>query len=67
MLQILVHNRKIPVTEMCDRIDIVTPEELRQVAHRVFGVGQKATLVCMGREDVGDWHTVLKRYGVGEA
>jgi len=65
--QILVHNRKIHVSEMADRIDEVTPESLRQVAERVFGPksGRKATVVCMARDDVGDWQTVLRKYGVG--
>ncbi|TFK56631.1 LuxS/MPP-like metallohydrolase [Heliocybe sulcata] len=67
--QILVHNRKVPVSEMCDKIDEVTPESLRRVAARIFGPesGSKATVVCMGHEDVNDWHAVLKKYGVGGA
>lgn len=67
--QILVHNRKVPVSEMCDKIDEVTPESLRRVAARVFGPdsGNKATVVCMGHEDVSDWRSVLRKYGVGSA
>ncbi|KAL5533717.1 hypothetical protein ACEPAG_177 [Sanghuangporus baumii] len=67
--QVLVHNRKIPVSEMCDRIDEVTAEDIRRVAHRVFGpdVAKSATIVAMGREDVGDWRSVLRKYSVGGA
>ncbi|TDL20967.1 mitochondrial processing peptidase [Rickenella mellea] len=65
--QVLVHNRKIPVTEMCDHIDEVTPDDVRRVAQRVFGTqsAKKATVVTMGREDVGDWQAVLRKYAVG--
>ncbi|KAI0348272.1 hypothetical protein BDW22DRAFT_1350450 [Trametopsis cervina] len=65
--QILVHNRKIPVQEMCDKIDEVTSESVRRVAQRVFGPGteRKATIVCMGRDDVGDYKGTLRKYGVG--
>ena len=67
--QLLVHNRKIPVSEMCDRIDEVTPDSLRRVANRVFGPdsGNKATVVVMGQEDVGDYRGVLRKYGVAGA
>ncbi|KAI5122367.1 hypothetical protein M0805_004124 [Coniferiporia weirii] len=67
--QILVHNRKIPVSEMCDRIDEITPDDIRRVAHRVFGAdaAKPATLVAMGKDDVGDWRGVLRKYGVGGA
>ncbi|KAF8527449.1 mitochondrial processing peptidase [Hysterangium stoloniferum] len=70
--QILVHNRKVPVTEMCDRIDEVTEVDIRRVAARVFGPGSrdapgaKATIVTMGSEDVVDWKSTLQKYGVGE-
>ncbi|KDQ63251.1 hypothetical protein JAAARDRAFT_147360 [Jaapia argillacea MUCL 33604] len=67
--QILVHNRKIPVSEMCDKIDEVTAESVRRVAMRIFGPesGNKATVVCMGHEDVGDYAVTLRKYGVGGA
>ncbi|EJC98724.1 mitochondrial processing peptidase [Fomitiporia mediterranea MF3/22] len=67
--QILVHNRKVPVSEMCDRIDEMTPDDIRRVAHRVFGAdaAKPATVVAMGKEDVGDWRGVLRKYGVGGA
>ena len=65
--QILVHGRKIPVREMCDKIDNVTAESVRVVARRIFGSGsgRKATVVCMGRSDVDDWKHQLRKYGVG--
>jgi mitochondrial-processing peptidase subunit alpha len=65
-VQILVYGRKVGAGEMVERIDEVTPESLRRVAIRVFGPesGNKATVVCMGKEDAGDWPAVLKKYGV---
>ncbi|KAG9314105.1 Metalloenzyme, LuxS/M16 peptidase-like protein [Chiua virens] len=43
--QILVHGRKIPVTDMTTAIDKVTPESVKRVANRLFGPqsGNKAT------------------------
>ncbi|KAI0094433.1 Metalloenzyme, LuxS/M16 peptidase-like protein [Irpex rosettiformis] len=65
--QILVHNRKIPVQEMCNKIDEVTPETVRRVAQRVFGPGtdRKASVVVNGRDDVKDYQATLRKYGVG--
>lgn len=67
--QLLVHNRKVPVQEMCDRIDEITPESLRQAAQRIFGPdsGNKATVVVMGNEDLKDYDGVLRKYGVAGA
>jgi len=64
--QILIHGRKIPVSEMCDRIDEVTPDAIRRVAARVFGSESRnpATVVVMGHEDVGDYKGILRKYGV---
>lgn len=61
-----MHNRKIPVTEMTDLIDLVTPESVQRVARRIFGTesGNKATVVGIGRDDIGDWKAVLQKYGV---
>jgi len=65
--QILVHNRRVPVTEMTHKIDQITPESVLRVAKRIFGSesGNKATVVTMGRDDIGDWRGVLQKYGVG--
>ncbi|KAI0720073.1 Metalloenzyme, LuxS/M16 peptidase-like protein [Cerioporus squamosus] len=67
--QVLVHGRKIPVSEMCDKIDAVDNATIRRVAARVFGPrsAAKATVVAMGREDVGDYRGVLRKYGLAEA
>ncbi|KAH7886066.1 Metalloenzyme, LuxS/M16 peptidase-like protein [Phlebopus sp. FC_14] len=67
--QILVHGRKIPVTDMTAAIDKVTPETVRRVATRIFGPqsGSKATIVTMGRSEVGDWQATLRKYGVAGA
>lgn len=65
--QLLVHDRKVPVSEMCDKIDEVSAESLQRVATRVFGSqsGSKPTVVTMGREDIGDWASVFRKYDVG--
>jgi len=52
---------------MCKKIDEVSIDSLREVAEKVFGSGinKRATVVCMGHDDVGDWKAVLRKYGVG--
>lgn len=67
--QVLVHNRKVPVSEMCAKIDAVSPKSLRTVAQRIFSPEQakKATVVVMGREDLPDRDATLRKYGVGGA
>ncbi|KAI0368833.1 LuxS/MPP-like metallohydrolase [Pilatotrama ljubarskyi] len=67
--QVLVHGRKIPVSEMCDKIDAVDNATIRRVAARLFGPRTKAraTVVVMGREDVGDYRGVLRKYGLADA
>ena len=35
--QVQVHGRKVGVKEMCAKIDALTPNDLRQVARRIFG------------------------------
>ena len=52
---------------MCAKIDEVTPDSLREVVTKVFGpnITNQATVVCMGGDDVGDWKSVLRKYGVG--
>lgn len=65
--QLLVHNRKIPVSEMADKIDAVTAESLQRVALRVFGSqsGGKPTVLAMGTHDLGDWQAQFRKYDVG--
>lgn len=64
----LVHDRKIPVEEMCDRIDEVDAAVIRRVAHRFFGPEskKKPTVVVMAPEDVSsdECSSTLKKYGV---
>jgi len=64
--QILVHNRKVPVTEMTDKIDQVNSDDIRKVAARLFGPesGNKPTVVAMGHEDTGAWEDVFTKYSV---
>jgi len=65
--QLLVLDRKVPLEEMCRKVDEVTTDSLRSVAEKVFGssINKQATVVCMGHDDVGDWKAVLRKYGVG--
>ena len=51
---------------MTDKIDEVSPVSIQRVAKRIFGPesGNKATVVPMGRDDIGDWQGVLQKYGV---
>ncbi|KAI9511880.1 mitochondrial processing peptidase [Russula earlei] len=65
--QLLVHDRKIPISEMAEKIDAVTSESLQRVALRIFGsqAGGKPTILTMGRHDLGDWQTQFRKYDVG--
>ncbi|KAJ7193300.1 Metalloenzyme, LuxS/M16 peptidase-like protein [Mycena pura] len=67
--QILVHNRKLSLSEMAAKIDQLEPADIRKVAERVFGLesGGKATLVCMGHQDTGPWEEVFQKYSVAGA
>jgi processing peptidase subunit alpha len=57
------------VTDMTAAIDKVTPDCVRRVATRLFAPssGNKATVLTMGRGDIGDWKATLKKYGVAGA
>ncbi|KAG6865764.1 hypothetical protein C0991_011961 [Blastosporella zonata] len=65
--QVLVHGRRVPVTEMTTKIDLVGPEDIRRVAARIFGPksGNKPTVVCMGHDETGAWEDVFEKYSVG--
>ena len=62
----MVHNRKVAVAEMTDKIDLLRPDDIRRIASRIFGPqsGNKPTVVCMGHEDTGAWENVFTKYGV---
>jgi len=64
--QILVHGRKVPISEMTEKIDEVDSNTIRRVAARVFGPdsGSKPTVVCMGHEDTGAYSEVFRKYGL---
>lgn len=64
-----MHGRKIPVADMTAAINKVTPESVRRVANRLFSPqsGNKATIVTMGRGELGDWQAMLRKYGVAGA
>lgn len=65
--QLLVHNRKISISEMADKIDAVTAESLQRVALRIFGSqsGGKPTVLAMGSHDFSDWEAQFRKYDVG--
>lgn len=72
--QILVQGYKVPVSEMCEKIDNLTVEDIQRVARRVLtgnsnnpGMGSgKPTVVIQGRRELfGDVQGVIKRYGLG--
>ncbi|KAI8990623.1 LuxS/MPP-like metallohydrolase [Trametes punicea] len=67
--QVLVHGRRVPIAEMCEKIDSLDIAKMRQVAGRLFGPSTpaRATVVVMGREDVGDYRSVLRKYGLADA
>jgi mitochondrial-processing peptidase subunit alpha len=67
--QVLVHGRKIPISEMTDKIDELKADDIRRVAARVFGPqsGAKATVVCMGHEDTGAWEETFTKYSIAGA
>ncbi|EIW86988.1 hypothetical protein CONPUDRAFT_86918 [Coniophora puteana RWD-64-598 SS2] len=64
--QILVHGRKIPVTDMTAEIDKVTPEMITRVANRLFGpqTSNNASIVTMGRAELQDYKPILRKYGL---
>ncbi|OSD03324.1 mitochondrial processing peptidase [Trametes coccinea BRFM310] len=66
--QILVHGRKVPISEMCEKIDAVEVSTIQKVATRIYGPRAltRPTVVVMGREDVGDYHGVLRKYGLAD-
>ncbi|KAF5092919.1 hypothetical protein D0Z03_002633 [Geotrichum reessii] len=72
--QIQVQGHKIPVQEMCDKIDRLTVEDIQRVAKRVLtgnsnnpgrGNGRPTIVIEGRRETFGDVEGVIKRYGLG--
>ncbi|MBE3046974.1 insulinase family protein [Candidatus Bathyarchaeota archaeon] len=65
--QVQIHGRKIPVADMCERIDALTVGDLRRVAARVFGSGAP-TVVLQEAQPVGlaSWEQIQAMvYGWG--
>jgi len=55
---------------MNDKIEKVTPSDVRRVAERIFGPnsGSKPTIVCMGHEGVGsEARKEFEKYGLASA
>lgn len=61
-----MHGRRVPVTEMTEKIEKVTAQDIRRVAARLFSPESvnKPTLVAMGHEDVGSYKEVFSKYGL---
>jgi processing peptidase subunit alpha len=66
--QVLVHGRKIGIEEMLEKIEKVTSDDVRRVARKVFGdeMNGEPSILVMGKEDVGDWKKMFRKYGVGK-
>jgi processing peptidase subunit alpha len=76
--QTQIHGKKVPVEEMCAKIDALTVDDLHRTATRVlrpssrtavvnYGLGSgEATIVAQGQvEALGDVHATLKAWGLG--
>lgn len=74
--QVLMHGKKIPVSEMVSKIESLTTKDISRVAEMVFtgkahnkgnGTG-RATIVMQGdRAAFGDVQEVLGHYGLGSS
>lgn len=77
--QTQIHGHKVPVEEMCEKIDRVTLEDIHRTATRVlrpadgdaplnYGLGSGApTIVAQGKlEGLHDVAEVLKSWGLGK-
>jgi processing peptidase subunit alpha len=64
--QVQLHGRKVPVHEMCSKIDALTVEDLRRVATRVLTSGPPTIVMQGPREEFGDVAEVLQRFGLGK-
>ncbi|KAK9477558.1 Metalloenzyme, LuxS/M16 peptidase-like protein [Lipomyces japonicus] len=72
--QVQVAGKKVPVSEMCEKIDQLTLKDIRRVARRVLKDGAKnqgtistgPTVITQGRPGVfGDIEAEIKKYGLG--
>jgi processing peptidase subunit alpha len=54
------------MSETAAKIDSVTSASINRVARKIIGPdsGNKPTVVCMGKEDVGDWQSTFRKYGL---
>lgn len=72
--QIQFQGHKIPVSEMCEKIDNLTVADIQRVAKRVLtgnannpgrGDGRPTVVIEGRRETFGDVHGTIKKYGLG--
>lgn len=63
--QIQLNDKKVSVIEMCEKIQALTPDDLRRVSEKVLR-GSAPTFVMQGsRAEFGDVEAVVKRHGLG--
>lgn len=64
--QVQLTGNRIPVDEMCERIEVLTVEDIRNVAERVL-TSSRPTFVLQGEESLfGNLDDVVKKYGIGK-
>jgi len=73
--QVMIHGRKVPVREMCDRIDALTVQDLRRVAKVVLSghIGRSAPTVVLqeapgsngGLKDWAHIQEIISGWGLG--
>ncbi|AMD22177.1 HGL163Wp [Eremothecium sinecaudum] len=72
--QLILHNRKVPIAEVIEKIEAVTPQDCRRVAELVFsgnvvnselGTGAPTVITSGNEEHFGDVVNVLKSFGLG--
>jgi len=64
--QILVHGRRVPIEQMLEKIDAVTPDDIKRVANRLYGPqsGNKPTVLTLGHENITDHEAIFRKYGL---
>jgi mitochondrial-processing peptidase subunit alpha len=64
--QVQLTGERVPVDEMCDKIEALSVEDIRRVADRILS-SSSPTYVLQGEEALfGDLDDVTKKYGIGK-
>ena len=64
--QVQIYDKRIDVTEMCEKIDSVNRHDIIGVAHDILGRTEPTIVVQGDREAFGDIQGMLKKYGIGK-